>query len=63
MREWNHLNKIISNDPVDYSQIDFYLLLANKANGGNNSLSSPGSSQHSIHSSTNIPGEEKFKKN
>lgn len=30
MREWNHLNKIISADPVDYSQIEFYLLLANK---------------------------------
>lgn len=32
MREWNHLNKIISNDPVDYSQIEFYLLLSNKNN-------------------------------
>ena len=21
MREWNHLNKIIGSDPVDYSQI------------------------------------------
>jgi hypothetical protein len=30
MREWNHLNKIISSDPIDYSQIEFYLLLSNK---------------------------------
>lgn len=30
MREWSHLNKIISSEPVDYSQIEFYLLLANK---------------------------------
>jgi hypothetical protein len=32
MREWNHLNKIISADPIDYSQIEFYLLLSNKNN-------------------------------
>lgn len=30
LREWNHLNKIISADPIDYSQIEFYLLLSNK---------------------------------
>jgi hypothetical protein len=35
IREWNHLNKIISSDPIDYSQIEFYLLLSNK--GGNSS--------------------------
>jgi len=32
MREWSHLSKIISSDPIDYSQIEFYLLLSNKNN-------------------------------
>lgn len=38
LREWNHLNKIISADPIDYSQIEFYLLLSNK---GGSSPSQP----------------------
>ena len=42
MREWNHLNKIITSEPIDYSQIEFYLLLANKNNGQNKG------SQHTI---------------
>lgn len=50
MREWNHLNKIISTDPIDYSQIEFYLLLANK----NNSSGSKGS-QGSIGSFSKLP--------
>jgi hypothetical protein len=41
MREWNHLNKIISSDPIDYSQIEFYLLLSNKNNAS--STPQPGS--------------------
>lgn len=49
MREWNHLNKIITADPIDYSQIEFYLLLANKGNINNKG------SQHSIGSSNKIP--------
>lgn len=49
MREWNHLSKIINADPIDYSQIEFYLLLANK---GNNSTKG---SQHNINSSNKIP--------
>lgn len=50
MREWNHLNKIISGDPIDYSQIEFYLLLSNK----NNSNPQQGS-KTSIGSSNKIP--------
>ena len=50
MREWNHLNKIISSDPIDYSQIEFYLLLSNK----NNSNSLQGS-KNNIGSSNKIP--------
>ena len=46
VREWNHLNKIISADPIDYSQIEFYLLLANKNTGG---------SKTNISSSNKIP--------
>jgi len=50
MREWNHLNKIISADPIDYSQIEFYLLLSNK-----NSLNQTNSrSQQNIGSSNKI---------
>ncbi len=44
MREWNHLNKIISADPIDYSQIEFYLLLSNKNSTPNGSKTSIGSS-------------------
>jgi hypothetical protein len=51
MREWNHLSKIINADPIDYSQIEFYLLLANK---GNNIAKG---SQHNISSSNKIPDE------
>lgn len=40
MREWNHLNKIISAEPVDYSQIEFYLLLSNKGSGSKGSIGS-----------------------
>jgi hypothetical protein len=32
IREWNHLNKIISSDPIDYTQVEFYLFLWNKIN-------------------------------
>jgi hypothetical protein len=48
MREWSHLNKMISCEPIDYSQIEFYLLLANKSN-----ISSKGS-QNMISSSNKI---------
>jgi hypothetical protein len=47
MREWNHLNKIISTDPIDYSQIEFYLLLTNKNPGKG--------SNHQIGSFNKIP--------
>lgn len=50
MREWNHLNKIISSDPIDYSQIEFYLLLSNK----NNSNGPQSGSKNNIGSSTKI---------
>jgi hypothetical protein len=51
MREWNHLNKIISADSIDYTQIEFYLLLSNK----NNPTNSQGrSSQHNIGSANKI---------
>jgi hypothetical protein len=53
MREWNHLNKILVADPIDYSQIEFYLLLANK-----NSPSSRGSQQQIGGSFTKIPPED-----
>lgn len=49
MREWNHLNKIISSDPIDYSQIDFYLLLSNKT-----STSAPSGSKGNIGSTNKI---------
>ena len=39
MTEWNHLNKIISADPIDFTQIQFYLLLSNRSNS--NSSNSP----------------------
>jgi hypothetical protein len=51
MREWNHLNKIISSDPIDYSQIEFYLLLSNKNNSSN---SQAGGSKGNIGSSNKI---------
>jgi hypothetical protein len=50
MREWNHLNKIITSDPIDYSGIEFYLLLANK-----NSGSAAKGSQQNIGSFNKIP--------
>lgn len=50
MHEWNHLNKIISADPIDYSQIEFYLLLSNKNNGSNQA-----GSRGNIGSSNKIP--------
>ena len=31
MNEWKYFSKLISTDPIDYSQIEFYLLLANKS--------------------------------
>jgi hypothetical protein len=54
MREWNHLNKIISADPIDYSQIEFYLLLSNK----NSTSSSQGGSKTNIGSSNKIADNE-----
>ena len=57
MREWNHLSKIINADPIDYSQIEFYLLLANKGNSNNAK-----GSQHNISSFNKIPDDSaKFK--
>jgi len=50
MREWNHLNKIISADPIDYSQIEFYLLLSNK----NSSNTTQSGSRGNIGSSNKI---------
>jgi hypothetical protein len=32
MNEWKYFSKLISADPIDYNQIEFYLLLANKSN-------------------------------
>lgn len=31
MNEWKYFSRLISADPIDYSQIEFYLLLANKS--------------------------------
>lgn len=31
MNEWKYFSRLISTDPIDYSQIEFYLLLANKS--------------------------------
>ena len=50
MRQWNYLSKIINADPIDYSQIEFYLLLANKGSNSNAK-----GSQHNIGSSNKIP--------
>jgi hypothetical protein len=46
MREWNHLSKIINSDPIDYSQIEFYLLLSNK--GGSQPAKNPIGSSNKI---------------
>ena len=51
MREWNHLNKIIGSEPIDYSQIEFYLLLSNKNTPTPNQPGSKGN----IGSSNKIP--------
>lgn len=32
MSEWKHLTNIMMGSPIDYGQIDFYLLMANKTN-------------------------------
>lgn len=32
MNEWKYFSRLISTDPIDYSQIEFYILLANKSN-------------------------------
>jgi hypothetical protein len=53
MREWNHLSKILSSDPIDYGQIEFYLLLSNKNNTPNQPLGMRGS-QHTIGSMNKI---------
>jgi len=53
MKEWSHLNKIISSDPIDYSQIDFYLLLSNK-NSSNSSDTMNKGSKNTIGSSNKI---------
>jgi hypothetical protein len=47
------LNKIISSDPIDYSQIDFYLLLSNKNNSSSSQTAIKGS-QNNIGSSNKI---------
>ena len=31
MNEWKYFNRLISSDPIDINQIEFYLLLANKS--------------------------------
>lgn len=51
MREWNQLNKMFSTDPIDYSQIQFYLLLSNKSA----SLTPGKGSQQNIGSFNKIP--------
>jgi len=44
LNEWKYLAGILSNEPVDSAQLDFYLLMANK---GNSSASSSGISSNS----------------
>ena len=60
IKEWNHLLKIVGNDPIDYNQLDFYLLLANKTTGGSN-IQSPQKSSSNISSSQKIMDSEKFR--
>lgn len=31
MNEWKYFSRLISTEPIDYSQIEFYILLANKS--------------------------------
>ena len=31
MNEWKYFSRLISSEPIDYSQIEFYILLANKS--------------------------------
>ena len=33
LNEWKYLSGILSTNPIDSSQIDFYLLMANKSSG------------------------------
>jgi len=54
MREWNHLSKILSSDPIDYGQIEFYLLLSNKNSAPSQPMPMRGS-QHTIGSMNKIP--------
>ena len=35
MNEWKYFSRLISTDPIDISQIEFYLLLANKTQNVN----------------------------
>ncbi len=60
MKEWNHLSKLINSQPIDYSQIDFYLLLANKNN--NNISSARNNPMVKSHTKIN-DNESKFKRN
>jgi len=32
LNEWKFLNGIVSNTPIDYTQLDFYLLMVNRGN-------------------------------
>lgn len=32
LSEWKHFNGMISADPIDYQQVEFYLLMLNKSN-------------------------------
>ena len=63
MREWNHLNKIISADPIDYSQIDFYLLLSNKNNNTSQQNITKGSQNSITSSNKNIEEPNKYRYN
>lgn len=44
LNEWKYLSGILSNEPVDPAQLDFYLLMANK---GNNNATNSGISSSS----------------
>jgi hypothetical protein len=60
MREWTFLSKIITSEPIDYGQVEFYLLMATKGGAG---LSLPQGSQPQIASTSRIGEEGRFRKN
>jgi len=59
INEWRYLSGIMSGDPIDFGQIDFYLLMANK-NQGNSSTVSNISMNKSSNNSGNLGDQDNY---